>query len=126
MIGWMSTITIALGCALIVLGVTGYVLTGGLSPTALIPAAFGIALAIAGLAARDDRRRKHAMHAAVVVALLGLLGSLRGLRGIDELIAGNAERPAAVISQLTMAVLCGIYLVLAINSFVAARRNRAS
>ena len=126
MIGAMATITILLGCVLILLGLAGYLLTGGASVTALIPAAFGIVLAIAGLAARDERRRKHAMHAAVLIALLGLLGTIRGLRGIDELIAGNAERPAAVISQTIMAILCGFYVILGINSFVTARRNRKS
>lgn len=124
MIGAMATITILLGCVLILLGLAGYLLTGGASVTALIPAAFGIVLAIAGLAARDERRRKHAMHAAVLIALLGLLGTIRGLRGIDDLIAGSAERPAAVISQTIMAILCGFYVILGINSFVTARRNR--
>lgn len=120
----MPSITLALGIALIVLGAAGYVLTGAASLTALIPAAFGFVIAIAGVIARDDRRRKHAMHAAVVVALLGFLGSVPGLLKVGALFDGTAARPAAVVSQTVMALLTLGYIVMAVRSFVAARRGR--
>ena len=88
----MPTTTIALGAALIVLGVASYVLTNGVSVTALIPAAFGLLLTAAGMIARNDRLRMHAMHGAVVVALLGFLGSFRGLLGIAKVLDGTAVR----------------------------------
>ena len=97
-------------------------MTGGASVTALIPAAFGVVLALAGWVAKEERRRKHAMHVAVAIALLGFLGSVRGLVQIGDAFAGTAERPAAVISQSIMAILTGVYLVMAIRSFMAARR----
>lgn len=121
----MASTTIAIGAALIILGLAGYFLTGQASITALIPAAFGLVLALAGVLARDERKRKHAMHAAVLIALLGFLGSARGLIQIGDLIAGTAERPAAVIAQVIMAALTGIYVVLAVRSFIAARRARS-
>lgn len=120
----MPSITLALGAALIVLGVSGYVLTGAASLTALIPAAFGLVIALAGVIARDERKRKHAMHAAVAVALLGFLGSLRGLMQIGDVLDGTAVRPAAVVSQTIMALLTLGYIVIAVRSFVAARRSR--
>lgn len=120
----MASTTIALGVTLIIVGLAGYFLTGMVSVTALIPAFFGIVIALAGLIARDERRRKHAIHAAVVVALLGLMGSVRGLLQIGTLFDGTAARPAAVAAQAIMALLTGGYLVLAIRSFMAARRNR--
>ena len=120
----MPSVTIALGVALIVLGLAGYFLTGAVSVTALIPAAFGLVLAICGAIARDAGKRKHAMHAAVVVALLGFLGSARGLLQIGALLNGTAARPAAVISQTIMAVLTLGYIVMAVRSFVQARANR--
>lgn len=120
----MPSITLALGVALIVLGVVGYVLTGAASLTALIPAAFGLVIALAGVIARDERKRKHAMHAAVAVALLGFLGSLRGLMQIGDVVDGTAARPAAVVSQTIMALLTLGYIVIAVRSFVAARRSR--
>lgn len=120
----VSSTTIALGIALIVVGVAGYFLTGGVSLTALIPAVFGVVLALTGVVARDERKRKHAMHAAVVVALLGFLGSIRGLLQIGAVFDGTAARPAAVVSQSIMAVLTLGYIVMAVQSFVKARASR--
>jgi len=120
----MASTTIALGVVLVVLGLTGYFLTGMVSVTALIPAFFGVALALAGLVARDERRRKHAMHAAVLIAALGAIGSTRGLLLLGDVFNGTAARPAAVIAQSIMAVLTLAYLVMAIRSFRAARANR--
>ena len=124
MIGRMASTTIALGVVLIVLGLAGYFLTGMTSITALIPAFFGLVLALLGFVARDERKRKHAMHGAVLVALLGFAGSVPGLLKIGDYFNGTAARPAAVISQSVMAVLTLGYIILAIRSFVAARRNR--
>jgi hypothetical protein len=118
--------TIALGAALIVLGLGGYLLTGAVSLTALIPAAFGLLLVLAGVLARDERRRMHAMHAAVVIALLGFLGSARGLLGIGKLLDGTAVRPAAIVAQTIMALLTLGYIVIAVRSFIQARKARRS
>jgi hypothetical protein len=120
----MPSLTIALGVAQIVLGVAGYVLTGAVSVTALIPAAFGALIALAGVVARDPGKRKHAMHAAVAIALLGFLGSLRGVMQIGSLMDGTAARPAAVVSQIVMAALTLVYIVMAVRSFMAARMSR--
>ena len=120
----MPALTIAVGGILVVLGLAGYFLTGAVSLTALIPAAFGVVLAAAGVIARNERARKHAMHAAVLVALLGLLGSFRGLLQVGSFLDGTAARPAAVVSQSVMAVLTLGYLVLAIRSFIQARARR--
>ncbi len=120
----MPAATIALGVALIVLGLAGYGLSGGASLTALIPAAFGLLLLVAGLLARDERKRMHAMHAAVVIALLGFLGSFRGLLGIGTVLDGTAVRPAAIIAQTIMALLTLGYIVVAVRSFIQARKAR--
>jgi hypothetical protein len=120
----VPTTTIALGVALIILGIGSYVLTGAASPTALIPAAFGFLILVAGLLARDDRKRMHAMHAAVLIALLGFLGSVRGLLGIATVFDGTAVRPAAIVAQSIMAVLTLAYVVVAVRSFIQARRAR--
>jgi hypothetical protein len=120
----VASTTIASGVVLIVLGLAGYFLTGMVSVTALIPSAFGVVLALCGVIARDDRKRKHAMHGAVLIALLGLGGTVPGLLKIGSLLDGTAERPAAVIAQTIMAVLMVIYLVVAIRSFIAARAAR--
>ena len=120
----MPSTTIALGAALIVLGIGSYVLTNAVSLTALIPAAFGLVLVATGVLAQNDRMRMHAMHAAVVVALLGFLGSARGLAGIGKVLDGTAVRPAAIVAQTIMALRTLTYIVVAVRSFIRARAAR--
>ena len=116
----MPTTAILFGVILIVLGIVGYVMTGQSSVTALIPSFFGIALAGLGLAANaKESLRKHLMHGAVVVALLGFIATAgRLLSRLSELTA-----TPAVISQAIMAAVCLVFVILAIKSFAAARRN---
>ena len=119
----MSNLTVVLGAVLIALGVIGYVATDMVSPTALIPAVFGIVLLALGLYGRDASRRKIAMHLAMGIALVGIFGTMRGLLRLPTVLAGgDVERPAAVVAQGTMALLLIVYLVLGIRSFVNARR----
>ena len=122
----MATTTIGFGVVLIILGLAGYFGSGMASPTALIPAAFGLLLAIFGAMAKDDKKRKLAMHIAVTVGLLGFLGSVSGLFKLPALLSGgDVARPAAVISQSIMAVLMAIFVGMCVKSFIDARRSRA-
>jgi fluoride ion exporter CrcB/FEX len=123
----LATTTIGFGVVLVVLGVGGYFGTDRVSPTALIPAAFGLLLIIFGALARDDKRRKLAMHIAVTVGLLGFLGTVSGLVDLPALISGGTvARPGAVISKSIMAVLMAVYVGMCVKSFIDARRSRAA
>ncbi len=120
----MSTTSIVFGVLLILLGVVGYaygLMIGHASPTALIPAAFGLVIAIIGaVAAKNEGLREHLMHAAVIIALIGFIAPLgRVLSKISEF-----SISAASLSQLAMSALCLIFVVLAVRSFIAARRDR--
>jgi uncharacterized membrane protein len=117
----MAATTRTFGLVLIALGVASYILTGRTSVTALIPAFFGIIFVLLALIARNDAARKHAMHAAVALALLGLVGTLG--RVVPALGRGELSRPA-VLAQLAMSVLLGIYIALGVKSFKEARRAR--
>jgi uncharacterized membrane protein len=122
----MFKVSIWTGIILVVLGVAGYLLTGATSPTALIPAAFGIIFIILGFIARKDSLRRHAMHGAAVVSLLGIAGTAGGvLSTITLLGGGTVERPEAAVAKAVMAVICIVFLALAIRSFINARRNPA-
>jgi hypothetical protein len=122
----MVKITIGLGLVLIALGVGGYVGTGRASVTALIPAFFGMPLLLPGLAALKPQRRKHAMHVAVVIGLLGFAGTARGLTNMPALLTGSeVARPGAVAVQAAMAIVCLLYMMLCVRSFVEARRAGA-
>ena len=116
----MPATTRTFGFILIVLGLASYFLTGRVSVTALIPAFFGAIFVILALVARSEPARKHAMHAAVALGLLGFLGTLRVIPAVAR---GEFTRPA-VLAQLAMMVLMGIYVALGVKSFKAARRAR--
>ena len=123
----MATTTLGFGIVLILLGLVGYFATGMVSPTALIPAAFGLLLVVFGAMARDDKKRKMAMHIAVTVGLVGFLGTVPGLLKIGALLSGGeVERPAAVIAQAIMAVLMAVYVAMCVKSFIDARKKRAN
>lgn len=119
----MAKMSQLVGVILMVLGVGGYLMSGMASPTALIPAFFGMVISGLGYYGRHEHTRKTAMHLAMGVALVGILGSARGLMGLPALLTGGeVARPIAVISQSVMALLLIWYLVAGIQSFRAARR----
>lgn len=148
----MGKITLAFAGLLVVLGVGAYLATGMRSWTALIPAIAGALLGVCGLiAVQSPGARKHAMHAAVVLALLGFLGSVPGAVKVVQMAAsgqrtmtaderaaaglkddqamlnnGQVIRPVAAGVQAAMAALLLPYIVLAVKSFVDARRNRTA
>ena len=120
----MPVTSIVTGIILILIGGVGYAYglsTGHASVTALIPAFFGIVLAFLGwLAQTKENLRKHLMHAGVVVALIGfILPTGRLFSKMNDL-----TWSAAVLSQAAMAFVCLIFVILTIQSFAAARRNR--
>ena len=121
----MAGISIGIGVALILLGIAGYAASGAASLTALIPAAFGIALTVLGILARNERVRKHAMHGAALLAVIGFAATVSGLVRLFTLFGGGTvERPSAVVAQSIMAVLCAVFVVMAVRSFILARRAR--
>ncbi len=119
----MPSTSIACGTLLVLIGILGYmngVMTNHESKTALIPAAVGLILLLLGIFARmKEGLRKHLMHAAVVVALLGFLASAGRL--FSKL--GELTYNAAVVSQVSMALVCLLFVILAVKSFVDARRR---
>ena len=119
----MAKITIGLGLVLIALGLGGYFGTGREHVTALIPAFLGLPLLILGLVALKEHMRRHAMHVAGVIALVGFAGTVRGLMKLPVLLTGGElARPAAVPLQAAVAILCLIFVLLCIWSFIKARR----
>lgn len=120
----MPSTSIISGVLLILIGIIGYVFSiidGNTSLTALIPAAFGLLLAILGFIAKSNEAlRKHLMHAAVVVALLGfLIPAGRILSKISDI-----KVSLAVLSQAAMALICLAFVVLSVKSFIDARKLR--
>jgi hypothetical protein len=128
----MALLSITYGVILILLGAEGYYNTIGLfgvtelhAPTALIPAGFGAVLVVCGLLAVKASIRMHVMHVAALVGVLGTLGGL-GMGGpkVPALLNGTAERPSAVKLQVTMGVVCLLFVIMCVKSFIDARRRR--
>jgi hypothetical protein len=123
----MAKITLVFALLLVALGLVGYIGTGSVHPTALIPAWIGLALGVFGFLAisDDESRRKLFMHINVTIALLGFLGGLvEAIRGyVHATSAGMAPDQIALASKLTLAGLLFIYVILCVRSFIAARRS---
>jgi len=117
--------TIRIGLLLIALGTVSYILTGGASLTAFIPAAVGALLAICGIVAmRRATLRPHAMHVAALLALLGLLGTGSALLQAPGWLAGDASPRPALVARASMATILLVYLAFSVRSFVDARVRR--
>lgn len=118
----MPNTAIFVGIVLIIIGLVGYIngmMTDKASFTALIPAIFGALIAIAGAVARaNEGLRKHMMHLAAAVALIGFIAV--GARLVSKF--SELTMSPAVISQALTAVVCLIFVIMAVRSFIDARR----
>ncbi|MBP3191305.1 hypothetical protein [Natronogracilivirga saccharolytica] len=119
----MPHYTRILGIILILIGIIGYIASGAVSITAMIPAFFGIAFIILGRLAQKEAWRKHVMHIALLVALIGLFGSFSGIFDVISWLGGNQEvNELAAIARALMALLLIGYIALGVKSFIDARK----
>lgn len=94
--------------------------TGLVSKTALIPAWIGLTFLIAAAISHlKPLLHKHAMHVAALASVIGLIGSAMPIK-----VRGFDFSQASVQGSVLLFLACGIFLVLAIRSFIAARLNR--
>jgi uncharacterized membrane protein len=123
----LAKVTLVFAVLLIALGLAGYLGTGSLHPTALIPTWIGLALCLFGFLAmsNDPSRRKLFMHVNVTIGLLGFLGgAAEAVRGyVHATSAGLPPDMIALASKATLAGLMLIYVILCVRSFIAARRS---
>ena len=126
----MAKLTIGFGALLAILGVVGFVLTGSIHYTALIPSWFGLALVACGALAStpDPKKRMLWMHIAVTIGLLGWVFPL--VRVIGAARQGVPITPstghAAMLEQEAMILVCFVFTALCVRSFIAARVARTA
>ena len=123
----MAKITISLGILLILTAAVGFVATGSSHPTSLIPAAIGLLFILFGALANSDNPKKRMlwMHVAVTVALLMFLGTIPADIEVIRLSRGAYfAHPIAVEENAAMSLLCLLFVLLCVRSFIAARRQR--
>ena len=124
----MAKVTLVFALLLVLLGVAGFIGTGSIHYTALIPTWFGFALGLGGFLAisPSEGRRKLFMHINVTIGLLGFLGAAAA--GIHAYVhatnAGMQPDNIALAAQGFMAGLLLVYVIACVRSFIAARRAR--
>ena len=119
----MNKFTIWIGLAMIALGVGAYALTSFVSVTALIPAFFGVPIAVLGAVALKPARKKPAGIAALALGLLGLLGILGRL--VPALTDGTFTLDAATIVQILFALLALDLVVMWIIALMGKRSDQS-
>jgi hypothetical protein len=113
--------TIGFGVALILLGLGAYFGSGRESMTAMIPAFFGVAIAVCGGVALRPAARRPAIIAAAVVGALGFIGSLS--RILPKVVRGEEiEMGLAIGAQLVMAVITAAFVGMCVWWFLQGRR----
>ncbi len=124
----MPNTTIVFGVVLGAIGLFGYFgsASENPSPTALIPAGFGLVLIVLGIVAHRPAARMHAMHATAAIALLGFaLAGWRAYMNLGKLVSDDVRERRPVAMTALMSLVCLVYVITCIGSFVAARRRRA-
>lgn len=122
----MKNLTFICSLVLIALGLVGYFAWEAIGAskqafTSLIPAFIGGLMLLGGIIAL--KKHMMGMHIAVLFSLLGGLAGLGRL--IPSLIKGSLDwSTAAPKLILVMTVVCIFYTVMAVRSFIAARRAR--
>ncbi len=121
----MAKLTMVFGVLLVLVSVGFRVATGEMA--ALHPAGVGLVMLLSGWLANseDAKKRMLWMHIAVTVGLIGFL--ITGIRAILTAAHGSAAiaaDPLAFYERTIVAVLCLVFVVLCVRSFIAARRAR--
>jgi hypothetical protein len=128
----MTVQTLICGLLLGVIGAVGYLNgepnpdTGKVSPTALIPLFFGVALVLCAVIVMfKESLRKHVMHLAAMIGLVGVIGGL--MPAYRQVFVKNLNfDPSArgVMYGLLMSAICLLFVGLCVTSFIAARKAR--
>ena len=118
----MEQMTIYYGIFLIVWAIFATLAGQSASVTSMIPAFFGLPIAINGfLAIRIPSKKKLIMHIVVLLGLTVFLGGLDFLRGLDAE-NGPFSNPWAALSKLMMLFTGAGFCWLCIKSFICARK----
>ena len=123
----MAKLTLTLGVLLILIAIAGFIATGSSHPTALIPAGAGLLFCLFGALASspDPKRRMLWMHIAVTLGLLLFLGTIKSDIDVFRLASGTAyPHPVAVLEKAAMSLLCLLFVLFCVRSFIASRRTR--
>ncbi len=109
------------GALLIALGLGDYYGASEPGWTVVIPVVLGVAILCLGVGALLKRSwRRGAMHAAVILGLVGFVATAHALFALGRVILQDPP----LLAKSTMALLCGIFVILSVKSFLMARLGR--
>lgn len=117
--------TVTASTVLVVIGVSGYYLgspdsEGNVSLTALIPAFFGFALMLAAWISQFKRLVMTSIVLSFLIGLSGMIGS--GLRiPVTYAKYTDGGSPLAFICQLLMSLVCLVYIISMVRSYIIAK-----
>ena len=118
----MTLLTLIFALLLNVVGLLGFFGTGATHYTALIPCVLGLLLLVCGIVAQKAHLHRHAMHSAVLVSLIGILGTASAFTKIPLLMDHAAgDKAPAYLAKIATALLCGLFFLLCLHSFINAR-----
>lgn len=118
----MIPTTIIIGLLLNLVGLVGFFATGAIHYTALIPCILGAILVLCGIIALNPKLHMHVMHVAVLVGLLGFGATVSAFAKLPNVLKfAGAENENAAIAKIATALLCGLFVILCVRSFVVAR-----
>ena len=118
----MPKVGVFTGLVLVALGVGAYLGSGRESVTALIPAFFGIPLVLTSALSFNEKLLKMGMHIAATIGLLGFIAPLGRL--ISVAIKGKFEMNMATSCMIGMSIVCLLFVLLCVKSFIDVRKAR--
>ena len=129
----MARYTLITGLLLVLLGLYGYFTYNTI--TVLIPAFIGTLIALLGIMAFTEGRKRLYVHIAIVVVVIGLSASAKSLpsipgliecfnSGIDVSSCSKFQRPLAELFKSIMSLVLIPYLLVSITFFIKARLSK--
>ncbi len=114
-----QTILVSVGGGLLLLltGILAYVLSDFASPTALIPAVFGVMIVILGVMAQKPDHRNRSILGIGLLALLVVLGSLMRISDVFALLAGDEVDSVVATMSQGVSIVIGLAIVLVTAHF---------
>lgn len=116
----MAIVAIISGLILSVLGLYSYFGISSVSITALIPLFLGLPVTLLGIIGLNEKFLKHSLHLAAVLMVIGFIGAI--VTAAPHMLKG--EYTAGVYARIIMALICLVFIVLAVKSFIDVRKAR--